>query len=100
MVAIALYCAVSCYLGAALLAAMPLARPIGHPPSPVGRVVTALGAGILVHGLALVALARAAGTLSISGLGPALSFAALAIAVVLAVAEILSRDVTLTLVGG
>lgn len=96
MVAIALLCAVTCYAAATVLAATPLARPIGPP---VGPVVTLLGIGLGVHLAALIALGHALGTIPLAGLGPALSFAGLALAVALIIAESLARDVTLTFVG-
>lgn len=97
--AIALYCAVCCYLGAAVLAALPLARPYGSPP-PVGRVVAILGVGVIAHGVALLLQARATGTFSVAGLGPATSFASFTIACALIVTEVLTHEVALTLVGG
>jgi HemX protein len=96
MVAIALLCAVTCYAGAMVLAATPLARPIGPP---VGRVVAALGAGVLAHGIGVILLAHATRVLPIAGLGPALSFAGLALATALLLTEMLAQDVTLALVG-
>ena len=46
MTAIAHFVAISCYLGAAALAATPFARPVG---APVRGVVALLGAGVLAH---------------------------------------------------
>ncbi len=97
MVAIALFLALGCYASAAVLAAVPLARPM-EPP--VRHVLAVLGAGVLAHAAAIGLGVREAGQLTIMGLGPALSFAALALAVALLLAEWLARDVTLTLVGG
>jgi ABC-type uncharacterized transport system permease subunit len=96
MVAIALLCAVTCYAGAMVLAATPLTRPIGPP---VGRVVAVLGAGVIAHGIGVILLAHTTRALPIAGLGPALSFAGLALATALLLAETLAEDVTLALVG-
>jgi HemX protein len=95
MLATALFCAVLCYAGAAALAATPFARPVG---APVRAVVSVLGAGVVAHGVALVVTAHALGRLPLAGLGPALSFAGLALAATLLVVEIVARDVSLTLV--
>src|SRR6185295_18816090 len=95
MIAIAQFIAISFYLGAAALAAVPLARPI---EAPVRGVVTALTLGIVAHVIALVAFATRAGAVAMSGLGPSLSFAGLVLAVTLVVVEVLARDVSLTLV--
>jgi ABC-type uncharacterized transport system permease subunit len=95
MLATALLCAVLCYAGAAALAATPFARPVGPP---VRGVVVALGAGVVLHVLALALAAHAAGQLPVSGLGPALSFAGLTLAATLFAVEALARDVSLTLV--
>lgn len=95
MLATALFCAVLCYAGAAALAATPFARPVGPP---VRAVVAVLGVGVLAHAAALVLTARALGQLPLAGLGPALSFAGLALAATLLVVEVLARDVSLTLV--
>lgn len=96
MVAIALLLAVTCYAGAAALAVTPLARPVGPP---VQAVVTALALGVVAHGVAVGAAVYVSGALPVSGLGPALSFGGLALAVALLVAELLARDVSLSLIG-
>ena len=95
MTAIAHFVAISCYVGAAALAAMPFARPVG---APVRGVVALLGAGVLAHVTVLVAYARAVGQLPLTGLGPSLSFAGLVLAATLLVVELIARDVSLTLV--
>src|SRR6476660_718977 len=95
MTAIAHFVAISCYVGAAALAAMPFARPVG---APVRGVVALLGAGVLAHLAGLVAYARAVGQLPLTGLGPSLSFAGLVLAATLLLVEALARDVSLTLV--
>ncbi|HSY82039.1 MAG TPA: cytochrome c biogenesis protein CcsA [Gemmatimonadaceae bacterium] len=95
MIATALYCAVLCYAGAAALAATPVARPIG---APVRAVLTVLAIGVVLHAAAIVGATRVSGQLPLAGLGPALSFAALALATALLVVEYATREVTLTLV--
>ena len=95
MIPIAHFIAVSCYLGAAAIAAVPFARRV---KAPVGGVVVALLAGIAAHAAALIALSRDAGAASLTGLGPALSFAGLVLAVALVVVEIWAREVSLTLI--
>jgi ABC-type uncharacterized transport system permease subunit len=97
MIAIAHFVAISCYFGAAALAAAPIARPV-RPP--VRLVIATLAAGVIAHLAAVVIGAHELGQLPVSGLGPALSLAGLMVAVTLLAAEIITRDVTLTLVGG
>ncbi|MGH7665058.1 MAG: cytochrome c biogenesis protein CcsA [Gemmatimonadaceae bacterium] len=97
MIAIAHFVAVSCYIGAAALAATPFARSV--PPSPPVRgVILLLAAGVLAHLFALSALARTSGVVPLTGLGPALSFAGLVLVLTLLAVELWARDVTLTLV--
>lgn len=95
MIPIAHFIAVSCYLGAAAIAALPFARRV---KAPVTGVIVALLAGIAAHASALIALSRDAGAASLTGLGPALSFAGLVLAVALVVVEIFAREVSLTLI--
>ena len=95
MVAIAHIIAISLYVGAAVLAAAPFARPV---KSPVRAVLAVLGAGILTHLAALIMLAVRSGQPPLTGLGPALSCAGLAIALMLFVVEVITHDATLTLV--
>ena len=95
MTAIAHFVAITCYVGAAALAATPFARPVG---APVRGVLALLGAGVLAHAAGLVAYARDVGQLPLTGLGPSLSFAGLVLAATLLLVEWLSRDVSLTLV--
>lgn len=87
--------AISAYLGAAALAATPIARPV---PAPVRAVVGILGFGVASHMAALAAIATQAGSAPLLGLGPALSFAGLALAISLLVVEIVAAEVSLTLV--
>jgi HemX protein len=95
MTAIAHFIAITCYLGAAALAATPFARPVA---APVRGVVAVLAAGILAHAAGLVAYAQRVGQLPLTGLGPSLSFAGLVLAVMLFVVELAASDVSLTLV--
>jgi ABC-type uncharacterized transport system permease subunit len=95
MVAIAHFIAISCYVGAAAVASVPFARRV---QSPVRAVLAILTLGVVAHGAAFVMAARSAGRLPVSGLGPALSFAGLVLAICLLVAESVARDVTLAVV--
>src|SRR5688500_2184564 len=95
MTAIAHFLAVTLYLGAAAIAALPFARRV---KAPVTGVVIALLAGIAAHGTALFGLSREAGAASLTGLGPALSFAGLVLAVALVIVEIMAKEVSLTLI--
>src|SRR5688500_20377477 len=95
MTAIAHFLAVTLYLGAAAIAALPFARRV---KAPVTGVVIALLAGIAVHGTALFGLSREAGAASLIGLGPALSFAGLVLAVALVIVEIIAKGVSLMLI--
>ena len=95
MIAIAHFIAVTFYVGAAAIAALPFARRV---KAPVNSVVIALLLGIGAHATALAGLTRQAGAASLTGLGPALSFAGLVLALSLLVVESLAREVSLTLV--
>ena len=95
MIAIAQSIAISCYLGAAALAAVPFARPVR---ASTAGVLGVLGAGVLVHSGALLGLALQSSAVPITGLGPALSFAGLVLGITLFVVELLARDVSMTLV--
>src|SRR5829696_8674846 len=95
MTAIAHFVAITCYVGAAALAATPFARPVG---APVRGVVAMLGAAVLAHLAALAVYVHRVGQLPLTGLGPSLSFAALVLGVTLLVVELLAKDVSLTLV--
>ena len=86
--------AISCYLGAVVIAAVPFARPVR---APVTGVALALAAGLLAHATGLTVLARDGGATAVTGLGPSLSFAGFAVAAALLVVELLAREVTLTL---
>ena len=94
MVAIAHTIAISLYIGAAVLAAAPFARPVR---APVRAVLGLLAAGALVHVAGLTALAVSSGQPPLTGLGPALSFAALAVVGSLLVVEAITHETTLTL---
>src|SRR6185312_4897748 len=78
MIALAHAVAVVSYLAAAGLAAIPFARPIR---APVRSVVWVLAAGIAIHAAALVQFVRIHDEPPLTGLGPALSFAALLVAI-------------------
>src|SRR6476661_3411401 len=95
MIPIAHFFAVSFYLAAAAVAAVPFARRV---KAPVGAVVIALLLGIGAHSTALAALTRQSGAASLTGLGPALSFAGLILAISLVIVESVAREVSLTLV--
>src|SRR5258708_31274087 len=94
MSAIAHFVAITCYIGAAALAATPFARPVGPP---VRGVASVLGIGIVAHAVALMAYVQRVGQLPLTGLGPALSFAGFVLAVTLLIVELVARDVSLTL---
>ena len=95
MTAIAHFVAITCYIGAAALAATPFARPVG---APVRGVAALLAAGVLAHATGLFAYAQRVGQLPLTGLGPSLSFAGLVLAATLLIVEVAARDVSLTLV--
>lgn len=95
MIAIAHFVAISCYLGAAALAAVPFARPVR---ASVRGVTALLGLGVAAHTLGLFAYAERSSAVPLTGLGPALSFAGVVLAFTLLVVEVLARDVSLTLV--
>lgn len=95
MIAIAHFVAVTLYVAASAVAALPFARRV---KAPVAGVVIVLLLGIGAHATALAAMTKQSGAASLTGLGPALSFAGLALAISLVVVESLAREVSLTLV--
>src|SRR5215210_7885351 len=95
MIAIAHFIAVTFYLGAAAVAALPFARRV---KAPVIGVVLSLLLGIGAHAAALAGLTSQAGAASLTGLGPALSFAGFVLALSLVLVECLAREVSLTLI--
>ena len=95
MIAIAHFIAATFYLGAAAIAALPFARRVR---APVAWVVVALLIGIIAHGTALAILSQRSGAASLTGLGPALSFAGSVLAISLVIVELLAREVSLALV--
>jgi HemX protein len=95
MIAIAHFIAVTFYLGAAAVAALPFARRV---KAPVIGVVIALLLGVGAHATALAGLTSQAGAASLTGLGPALSFAGFVLALSLVIVESLAREVSLTLI--
>src|SRR5688500_5594775 len=94
MIAIAHFLAITLYLGAAALAAAPFARPVA---APVRGVTTLLGVGVAAHLVGLLDFVRAHGQVPLTGLGPALSFAALLVAVLLLAVELVAHEVSLSL---
>lgn len=95
MIAIAHFIAISCYIGAAALAAVPFARPVAKP---VRGVLGLLAAGVAAHAAGLMDFAFRSSSVPLTGLGPALSFAGAALAITLLVVEALARDVSLTVI--
>lgn len=95
MTAIAHFIAITCYIGAAALAATPFARPVG---APVRGVVALLALGVLSHATGLLVYVVRVGQPPLTGLGPSLSFAGLVLAASLLIVEVAARDVSLTLV--
>ncbi|HEY6089471.1 MAG TPA: cytochrome c biogenesis protein CcsA [Gemmatimonadaceae bacterium] len=95
MIPIAHFVAVTFYIGAAAVAALPFARRV---KAPVVAVVIVLLLGIGAHASALAGLTSQTGAASLTGLGPALSFAGLVLAVSLVLVECLAREVSLTLI--
>jgi HemX protein len=64
----------------------------------VRGVASVLALGVLAHGAGLAAFAFQASAVPLTGLGPALSFAGLVLAVTLLIVELLARDVSMALV--
>ena len=95
MIATAHAIAITCYIGAAALAAAPVARPV---KAPVRAVCIVLALGVGSHLAALAALGGELGYLPLTGFAPALSFAGFVLAVTLLVAELVAREVSLALV--
>ncbi len=95
MMVIAHFIAISCYIAAAALAALPFARRV---EAPVKGVISVLAAGVTAHGFALATMARESGSGSLTGLGPALSFAGFVLAGALLLVEVFAREVSLTLI--
>ena len=95
MIVVAHFVAISFYVAAAALAALPFARRVR---APVNGVIGALILGITAHAIALVSLARESGSGSLTGLGPALSFAGFILAVSLLLVEAFAREVSVALI--
>lgn len=91
MIPIAHFIAISCYIGAAAVAALPFARRVR---APVGSVIGLLALGAGVHAAGLAQLTLQTGSVSVTGLGPALSFAGFVLALALIVVESFAREVT------
>ncbi|MFL5581823.1 MAG: cytochrome c biogenesis protein CcsA [Gemmatimonadaceae bacterium] len=94
MVHVAHALAVLCYAGAAALAAAPFARPMA---APLRGVLALLAGGVGAHVAALGAVGLSQGQVPLTGLGPALSFAGMVLALNLLVVEAAAREVTMTL---
>lgn len=97
MIVVAHFVAISCYIAAAALAALPFARRV---KAPVNGVIATLAIGLASHAVALVELTRQTGSGSLTGLGPALSFAGFVLAVALLLVEVFAREVSVTLIAG
>ena len=95
MIVVAHFVAISFYIAAAALAALPFARRVN---APVNGVIGALILGLAAHAAALITLARESGSGSLTGLGPALSFAGFVLAVALLLVEAFAREVSVTLI--
>ena len=95
MIATAHAIAITCYVGAAALAAAPFARPVR---APVRGVCTVLALGVASHLAGLAALAIEVGHLPLIGFAPALSFAGFLLAATLLLAELAAREVSLALI--
>jgi ABC-type uncharacterized transport system permease subunit len=95
MIAVAHFIAITCYIAAAGLAAFPFARRVS---APVNGVIGVLAAGLIAHAFALATFARQSGSGSLTGLGPALSFAGFVLAISLLLVEVFAREVSVTLV--
>lgn len=94
MIATAHVIALICYIGAAVLAAAPFARPVD---ASFHRVSIALSLGVVAHICGLTALGIQASAIPITGLGPALSFSGLVLAATLLGVEWSAREVTLSI---
>jgi ABC-type uncharacterized transport system permease subunit len=95
MTAFAHFFAISCYIGSVAVAATPFARPVR---APVNLLCLVLGVGVASHAVGLITYWVSASVAPLTGLGPALSFAALLIALTLLIVELTARDVSLTLI--
>ena len=95
MIVVAHFVAISCYIAAAALAALPFARRV---KAPVKGVIATLAIGLASHAVALLELTRQTGSGSLTGLGPALSFAGFVLAVALLLVEVFAREVSVTLI--
>jgi ABC-type uncharacterized transport system permease subunit len=95
MIVVAHFVAISCYIAAAALAALPFARRVS---APVNGVIATLAIGLASHAVALVEFARQSGSGSLTGLGPALSFAGFVLAVALLLVEAFAREVSVALI--
>jgi ABC-type uncharacterized transport system permease subunit len=95
MIVVAHFVAITLYIAAAALAALPFARRV---KAPVNGVIAALALGISAHAVALLAAAQESGSGSLTGLGPALSFAGFVLAIALLLVEVFAREVSVALI--
>jgi ABC-type uncharacterized transport system permease subunit len=95
MIAIAQVIAISLYIGAAALAATPIARPVR---APVPGVLGILAAGVVAHAFGIATAWAQQGQPPVVGLGPALSVAGFFIAATLLVVELVAREISLSLI--
>ena len=95
MIPLAHFVAISCYIGSVAVAAVPFARPVR---APLLAVLVVLAAGILAHATGLLLFALSIGTVPLTGIGPALSFAGIVLATTLFIVEWLAHDVSLTVI--
>src|ERR1041384_5080239 len=95
MTAFAHFFAISCYIGSVAVAATPFARPVR---APVGLLCVVLAIGVVAHAIGLASYWVSVSAAPLTGLGPALSFAALLIALTLLIVELAASDVSLTLI--
>ncbi len=95
MIPIAHLIAISLYIGAAALAATPIALRVR---APVRSVLIVLGAGVAVHSVVIVGPWLRDGQLPVVGLGPALSLAGFLVAATLLLVELIVREVSLSII--
>jgi ABC-type uncharacterized transport system permease subunit len=94
MIAIAHFVAISLYVGAAALAATPIARPVR---APFRSVLLTLAGAVAAHGVAIGAAWIQDGQLPVVGLGPALSVAGFFVGATLLVVEFTAQEVSLSI---
>jgi HemX protein len=95
MIPIAHSIAITLYIGAAALAATPIALRVRAPQS---YVLALLAAGVGVHSIAIVGPWVSVGYLPAVGLGPALSLSGFLVAATLLIVELIAREVSLSII--